>query len=356
MVKTHKAKLALISGVAILFAGIPLGVLHAQQPSAAVIASNDLKAAKALTPSHVVSLPGGGKGYIYYINGVKNEVPVPAAGFSPLTASDAQLQEYGFPPRPQNPNELAQWKSDMSHWKRVAAPTLSTIPGIDHRLRRFNTSESANWGGYVNTSSSNQWIAVQGNWTQPTPGSTSCSNADESSWAGLGGWNTGSLIQAGTDMNYGNTPVAWYEYLKPNGGVAEQPISSITVRPGDSMHVYVSYQTSTGQTDFYVADNTTGTSKSVLVTLDSNYYDGSSAEWIDERPTVNNSLVPLLNYGSDPWTNAQTYNTQGVWEPIGNNSYTSVVMQNNTGNYDFLSEPSSLQTSSSFTDYWLACS
>lgn len=57
------------------------------------------------------------------------------------------------------------------------------------------------------------------------------------------------------------------------------------------MHSYTVHQTSgAGQTTFYVADNTTGTSQSVIVNLSPSYYDGRTAEWIDERPLVNGSI------------------------------------------------------------------
>lgn len=54
---------------------------------------------------HIEELADGGKIYVYIINGIENRFPVPPEGFKPLTASDEQLETYGFPPRPDEENQ-----------------------------------------------------------------------------------------------------------------------------------------------------------------------------------------------------------------------------------------------------------
>jgi hypothetical protein len=52
--------------------------------------------------------------------------PQPPAGFNPLSASDAEFEQYGFPPRPDAqsaPDQYAHWKKLVSV-PRVANPTL----------------------------------------------------------------------------------------------------------------------------------------------------------------------------------------------------------------------------------------
>src|SRR5438093_8674568 len=51
----------------------------------------------------ITALPGGGASYNYTVDGVSVSYPVPPQGFSPLAATDQQLSEYGFPPRPTDP-------------------------------------------------------------------------------------------------------------------------------------------------------------------------------------------------------------------------------------------------------------
>jgi hypothetical protein len=51
--------------------------------------------------------------------------------FDPLTASDAELLKYGIPERPDDPEQLSQWKAEVSgaHW---VAPQIHVAPGIFH--------------------------------------------------------------------------------------------------------------------------------------------------------------------------------------------------------------------------------
>jgi hypothetical protein len=65
--------------------------------------------------------------------------PLPPAGFDPLKASPAELQEYGFPPRPRStdPN-LQSWLQAMAAWKTMdtAEPTCggpTHPPATRHR-------------------------------------------------------------------------------------------------------------------------------------------------------------------------------------------------------------------------------
>ena len=50
--------------------------------------------------------------------------PEPPPGFNPVTGTAAQLQEYGFPPRPpvNNAGALAAWSSAMEKVKSVSPP------------------------------------------------------------------------------------------------------------------------------------------------------------------------------------------------------------------------------------------
>lgn len=328
-------------------------------PSYALATTAPEKSGSHLALSEVHSLPDGGKAYVYNINGIDNVFPVPPKGFNPLTATDAQLQEYGFPTRPKDSKKLAIWQNDMSHYKQTPIPNVS-MTQIKHKLKKKQTNNkvvnglSYNWSGFYNYANSNTWTAVQGDFAQPTEQSDSAPNSYESAWVGLGGMNSGALIQAGTQM-YNYNYNAWYEYLgrAPGSSVYEIDLPSVTVHPGDDIHVYVSYQTSNQVANFYVADNTTGTSQPVLVNLSSsNYYDGTTAEWIDERPTVNGSYAILADYGIDSWTNAQTYNTNGNWNSLGSSAYDYLIMVNTSG--DALSYPGnlSLLTATSFNDYW----
>lgn len=163
-------------------------------------------------------------------------------------------------------------------------------------------------------------------------------------------------IQAGTAYLSGSsTPVAWYEYLGPNGaGIPLTVMSGVTIRVGDRRHTYVVIQTSTGQTTFYVADNTTSTSKSVIKTLSvATYYDGRSDEFIDERLTDSGSLTPLRNFDTVGWYNTKVYTKDGTWHSLGSQTPVEQDMVNASGYY--LAFPSTMSSTTTFTDNWIRC-
>lgn len=89
--------------------------------------------------SAVKPLPGGGRAYIYNEGkyGVVTEL-VPPKHFDPLTASEAQLNEYGFPPRPTDSHALTLWKQELGSWKGPAQPQPFDVAdpywqmGVDH--------------------------------------------------------------------------------------------------------------------------------------------------------------------------------------------------------------------------------
>ncbi len=56
--------------------------------------------------------------YVYLLNGQEFSQVLPPAGWRPVGATDQELQTYGFPPRPLEPEARSAWNSDFSHWKK----------------------------------------------------------------------------------------------------------------------------------------------------------------------------------------------------------------------------------------------
>lgn len=54
--------------------------------------------------------------------------------------------------------------------------------------------------GYVAKGGTNAFAQVQGDFVQPTIQSGCANNTYESTWVGLGGYNSGKLVQTGTAM------------------------------------------------------------------------------------------------------------------------------------------------------------
>jgi len=304
---------ALLAAMALLFAAPPITSADAGEAlAAATFASiaNPCSAGETwIKPIRIVQLADGGSIDIYDKGGLIASTPQPPATFDPLSASDEDLATYGFPQRPSAANDLAQWQDEMSLWR----PTKDI--GECQTARRATHYQNPIWSGYdADSSSSTYYRAVQGDYAQPSKHSTSCTPNEEVSWVGLGGYHTARLIQTGTGINTSGGYYAWYEYLNASGGIPITVLPSVTVHAGDSIHLYVVHQTSgSGQTTFYVADNTTGTSQSKIINLGSSYYDGYSAEFIDERPSYIYGPTNLTNFYRVNWTNTKVYPYTGTW-------------------------------------------
>jgi len=145
-----------------------------------------------------------------------------------------------------------------------------------------------NWSGYA--IASGKFTSVTGSWVVPTVNAplTKRSNQYSATWAGIDGFNDGTLIQAGTEQDWRGGAAfyqSWWEILP----APETPISSITVHPGDVMSVSISKGP---QWTITVTDTTTAQSFTIKRT-----YHGalSSAEWIQEAPTVGVRVAALAD-------------------------------------------------------------
>jgi hypothetical protein len=119
-----------------------------------------------------------------------------------------------------------------------------------------------------------------------------------SEWVGIdgAGAGVGSLIQAGvTELPDPTTSIgfdvfAWWEVLPADS----QPITTISVNPGDVVNVTVSQLSGTSW-DIRVDDATDGQAYTQDVTYSG---PGASAEWVVEAPTdgQSNQQLPLAPY------------------------------------------------------------
>ena len=114
-----------------------------------------------------------------------------------------------------------------------------------------------------------------------------------STWVGIDGYNSDVypyLIQAGTEQDWVRRKAvyqAWWEILP----AAERPIPSLTIHPGDAMTVSIVEGASTHWT-ITVSDTTTHRSFSIVRTF---YGPRSSAEWIQEAPTIGRKVATLAD-------------------------------------------------------------
>lgn len=208
----------------------------------------------------------------------------------------------------------------------AAAPAVQAVGGhgvlqkvSPHQVLPTHNADttSLNWSGYAALAPAGSKITdVTQNWIVPTvsllpPGFSS-------TWAGIGGYNSTDLIQAGTESDTFGGNYAWYEILP----ASETPITSgcsgdstCTVNPGDNMSVTIH---STGGDGWTISMTDAGHwSWSTSLNYPSTF---SSAEWILEAPTVGVQSV-LANVGTQQFTGANTFTMDGVTRNIaGGNS------------------------------------
>jgi len=156
---------------------------------------------------------------------------------------------------------------------------------------------SSNWSGYAKTGG---YTSVTAAWVVPSV-AASRKATYSSQWVGIDGFNNSSLIQTGTEADFYNGSAhygAWWEILP----AAETVIPSISVHPGD--HMTASITKGSGSTwTITIADSTTNKS---FTTQQTYAGPGTSAEWIEEAPSVGGHIATLANYSSpdtfDPGT------------------------------------------------------
>ena len=165
-----------------------------------------------------------------------------------------------------------------------------------------STLTSSDWAGYVASSDLQnpqpEVTGVNGSWIVPQIGG-SLSDTFSAIWVGVGGFFDGTLIQAGSEQDrLGGSDYysVWYELL-PSDSIT---IDSINVVPGDIITVAVRLVDSATNTwSIEVQDMTNGGSFKESFRYDSSKL---SAEWIAERPDVNNTTSTLANFGNVTFT------------------------------------------------------
>jgi hypothetical protein len=150
---------------------------------------------------------------------------------------------------------------------------------------------SSNWSGYALSGSN--FTSITGSWTVQAV-SRSRRSTYSSQWVGIDGFNNSNLIQTGTESDFVNGQArydAWWEILPAAETVI--PSATLNIHPGDHMSASVTKGAGTSWT-ISISDTSTGQSFTTIQT-----YTGpeTSAEWVEEAPTVGGHVATLANYG-----------------------------------------------------------
>jgi len=243
---------------------------------------------------------------------------------------------------------LAQARTALVGYLRHHHPRAMLAPGRAHSIKGVTATQTFNWSGYVDTSSTHQaFTKVSGNWTTP---SVTCNAEDQiiTNWIGLDGFNSNSVEQLGTiSWCFQGKPVyfTWFEMFP--GNVTEVGKS---LAPGDKIAASVT-RSGTSYTlkltdSTHPANSFTRTATCALTKcLD------TSAEWISERPSFSIGIVPQAHYNAFKLTSGSV-TANGHTTTIGAGpGVNSITMIDATNTYN-LNTVSALTGGNAFSTTW----
>jgi hypothetical protein len=256
----------------------------------------------------------------------------PPAGFNPSIASAADLERYGYPPRP----AAGEPAKAFATWTAIANPALNRVvpqllqTNIYHgqaagvSIQNAKKATSENWSGYAVVQKKPAFTSVSGAWIVPAVQQAfgTCSGGTDysSEWVGIDGYNNSNLVQAGSDAFAscagGTTTTTYYPWIEwlPNSEIEflQGDGNPLPFAQDDYLIVVVSAtgfsggKSSNGALSFTdVTQNWQVSTTFTAGSLGGTFVVGQSAEWIVERPEIEVGgtleFSTLANYIADPW-------------------------------------------------------
>jgi hypothetical protein len=296
---------------------------------------------------------------------------VPPTGWSPVTATDEELKNWGFDTRPTDPEMLAQWNADYANYSGSAPVGMCQS---DAFAPSVGWDSGPNWSGVIATSTSATYHQkVTGIAVQPTFEYECPHKSSHAIWTGLGGNRTNRLLQAGTEVLFGDSiseAWAWWEAISENFDTRMVRFN-LSTPPGHRIKSITQYFPSDKSAYMTVVDLTTGKSASTgLISGISNgsntipmdaFYDGRSAEAVDERAdgATGAYAVDGRYYYFRRQLNSAPTHWEGVWvngsTKIGDLNRVNMNMIRPNGNR--LADPGGGVSNggASYYDFWNAC-
>ena len=211
----------------------------------------------------------------------------------------------------------------------LANNSPSSRPNISMRA-----GTSTNWSGYAAVSSISSPAdgfvnSVTGSWVVSTLTCNSSEDTYVATWVGIDGYKDGTVEQIGTEQDCVNgvqNNYAWVEFYPGPSRI----IPTITVHTGDAFTASVKY---VGGSLFAmsITDLTTGQSYSRTRNA---VAQRQSAEWVVEAPSSSSQVLPLANFGTFNFSNAQFMDNSGTTYAIdgrGSGTYDAIALDDPNG-------------------------
>jgi hypothetical protein len=315
------------------------------------------------------------------VAGVVSVAP-PPAGFDALHAAPEARRRFAVPPAPDAriaATAYQRWRAAVAAPRRVATPVLERTEiynGPDRRVgattRHSNgtdTFTSSNWSGTsIVGGTFAQEQAIIGEFVVPTARQAFgiCTGAWDYAalWPGIDGNGSNDVLQAGAEVDAycslgvtGSFYSAWVEWYP----FPEVRVSAPTLNPGDLVFIEVWSSSPTSGYAYFYDYSTQEAAQYHLTAPYGTALQGSSVEWIVERPGLQNGLATLTNYIDSAWSYGTAWNFassnptfyfQALTPPVGTLEIITMLDDNNAAistpkleNGDFLW----------FQDYGSAC-
>jgi hypothetical protein len=215
-------------------------------------------------------------------------------------------------------------------WLALLVASMYSLALLENIFRQDfyrHSVASLSWSGYSITDGiSNDdldVVSISGSWRVPKIHTTATAG-HSSVWVGIGGQADKTLIQAGSahDLVGGEERyTVWYEML-PEYAIT---VPHMRIHPNDV--IFVSIFLVNHHADEWciqISDLTTGQTFCQNFVYNSTR---SSGEWVVERPTINNQLTSLVDFGNVTFNNCQV-NVNGTSGVIGNFTASKIQMTN----------------------------
>lgn len=286
---------------------------------------------------------------------------VPPLVWNPLNATDAELEYYGYEPRPVKSLDLRQWESDASAYKSTDAVGLCVKADTSH-AQYFSSIWSGLEGRVGSVTKMYATVNV------PTHTNFCGASSVHAAWVGIGGDGVSQLVQNGIDQDSGGS-AAWYELIKP--GYDSRSIQiAMSVHAGDLINLSTQYFVPGspnggfyGGVQFGFHNLTTGVNSPTSIINSyagypaSSFYNGISGEAIDERYLVNGVPQQYRAFGSTSWSNARFYqNSSSIYTLIRNTpsaNYRDIIM--NQAGVTLSQADGTGLPADAFIDVWRGC-
>jgi Peptidase A4 family len=291
---------------------------------------------------------------------------IPAAGFDPLTATNAQLLANNLPQRPAGRKAMTIWRRFVLSQREPTRPACdfkpvrTHLPAVSHQVRSAlhpatnpstSGSCSANWAG--NEVYDTTYDDAYGTWTVPLGGQPSSGFADSASWVGVGeaGTKDQPIVQGGSDSSLGDSvPYSlWWEVVTSSASHMNQVLTNVHYK--DTIYVHIHFVAGKGQVT--LDDETYGWSHTYTYTSSLMAPDGH-AEWILERPESSGDY-PMLADATTTFTSAEASGPGQSLAPLGKLPHEWWTMVTTSTPHVTMANPGAISSSGlSFTDQWKA--